>query len=145
MVFRDITDARIKALHNVNKEDSNTKGMLSDQCLKNAIIYLLGASMDTTSSFLTWSFLYLAAFPEVQVKIHQHLDDVIGRDCKIRFQDSSSLPYLEATLSEIMRRTFVRPPSVFFPLVQAQRDVLVRCWLKLRYFSLSAVCCRNSI
>ena len=102
-IIRDITDAHIKALHDVNKEDSNTKGMLSDQCLKNSVIDLLGAGMDTTATFLTWSFLYLAAFPEVQAKLHQELDDVIGRDCQIQYQDRSSLPYLEAFTAEILR------------------------------------------
>ena len=48
-------------------------------------------------------FLYLASFPEVQAKIHQQLDDVIGRDRQPRFKDGSSLPYLEATIAEIIR------------------------------------------
>lgn len=104
-IIRDITDALIKALHDVNNEDSNTKGMLSDQYLKLAICELFTAGMDTTSSFLIWSFLYLAAFPDVQAEIHQQLDDVIGHDRRIRFEDRSSLPYLEATLSEIMRHS----------------------------------------
>ena len=102
-VIRDITDALIKALHDVHKEDSKTKGILNEQCLKNAIGDLFVAGSDTTAVFLTWSFLYLAAFPEVQARIQQELDDVIGPDCKIRFKDKSSLPYFEATIAEIMR------------------------------------------
>ena len=103
--IRDITDALIKAHHDAEIEDSKVKGILDDAYLKNTLIDLLTAGSDTTASYLTWSFLYLALFPDVQAKIHQELDDVIGRDHRPRFKDRSSLPYLEATITEIMRHS----------------------------------------
>ena len=101
--IRDITDALIKALNDTETEDSKMKGILNGTYLRNTLIDLTGAGSDTTASYLTWSFLYLAAFPEIQAKIHRELDDVIGRDRQPRFKDRSSLPYLEATIMEIMR------------------------------------------
>ena len=101
--IRDITDALIKALNDAETEDSKMKGILNGTYLRNTLIDLTAAGSDTTASYLTWSFLYLAAFPEVQAKIHRELDDVIGRDRQPRFKDRSSLPYLEATIIEIMR------------------------------------------
>ena len=103
--IRDITDALIKALNDAEKEDSKAKGILNDAYLKNTLADLVIAGADTTTDYLTWSLLYLAAFPEVQAKIHQELDDVIGRDRQPRLKDKSSLPYLEATMTEIMRHS----------------------------------------
>ena len=103
--IRDITDALIKALNDVETEDSKTKGILDDTYLKNTLVDLTTAGGDTVMSFLTWSFLYLAVFPEVQAKVHKEIDDVIGRDHSPQFKDRNSLPYLEATTMEIMRHS----------------------------------------
>lgn len=103
--IRDITDALIKALKDAEMEDSKAKGLLDETCLRNTLADLVIAGADTTTDYLTWSLLYLAAFPEVQAKIRQQLDDVIGRDRQPRLKDKSSLPYLEATITEIMRHS----------------------------------------
>ena len=81
--IRDITDAPRKALKEVEIEDSNAKGLLNDAYLKNTLSYIAIAGADTTTDYLIWSLLYLAAFPEVQAKIHlQELEEVLGRDSK---------------------------------------------------------------
>ena len=103
--IRDITDAFIKALSDAEIEDSKTKGILDDTYLKNTLIDLTAAGSDTVASFLTWAFLYLVAFPEVQAKVHQEIDNVLGRNRLPRFEDRSRLPYLEATIMEIMRHS----------------------------------------
>ena len=103
--IRDITDALIKALNDAEMEDSKAKGLLSDVYLKNTVAELVTAGAETTTVCLTWSLLYLAVFPEVQAKIQEQLDDVIGRDRQPRLKDKSSLPYLEATITEIMRHS----------------------------------------
>ena len=113
--IRDLTDALIKSLNDAEMEDAKAKGLLNEQCLKNALADVLVAGSDTGASFLTWSFLYLAAFPEVQAKVHQELDNVIGQDRPIRFKDRGSLPYLEATITEILRHSsfaYVAVPHV---------------------------------
>ena len=103
--IRDLTDALIKSLNDAEMEDTKAKGLLNEQCLKNTLADVVIAGSETSASFLMWSLLYLAAFPEVQSKIHQQLDDVIGNDQPIRFKDRDSLPYLEATIAEVFRHS----------------------------------------
>lgn len=103
--IRDITDALIKAVNDAEMEDSKVKGILDEMYVLNTLSDLTVAGADTTTEFLTWSLLYLAFFPEVQAKIHRHLDDVIGLDRRPRLKDKNSLPYLEATITEIMRHS----------------------------------------
>ena len=104
-VIRDITDALFKAKYQAEREDSKVRGMLNETLIMETLSDLAIAGSDTTTEFLTWSLLYLASFPDVQAKIHQQLDDVIGRDRLPRMQDRGSLPYLEATISEIIRHS----------------------------------------
>jgi len=44
--------------------------------LFNDLIDLFLAGMETTSSSLMWTFLFLLHHPEVQVKVHEELDKV---------------------------------------------------------------------
>ena len=101
--IRDVTDALIKALNDAELEDCKVKGILDEGYLRNTLIDLTTAGSDTSASFLRWSFLYMAAFPQVQANIHRQLDDVIGRDRQPRLEDRINLPYVEATIMEVMR------------------------------------------
>lgn len=94
--------------HNVAElEDSKNKGLLDEDYLINTIVDLATAGTDTSASFLIWSFLYMAVFPEVQAKVHQEIENVIGRETKPRYEDRSNLPYLEATINEILRHSSI--------------------------------------
>ena len=105
--IRDITDALLKAHNDAELEDSKNKGLLDEDYLINTIVDLATAGTDTSASFLIWSFLYMAVFPEVQAKVHQEIENVIGRETKPRYEDRSNLPYLEATINEILRHSSI--------------------------------------
>ena len=102
--IRDITDALIKALKDAESEDSKVKELLNENHLIMTLWDLFSAGTDTTSSCLTWILLYLATFPEVQRKVQQELKDGIGSQQPV-FHDRKSLPYLEATITEVMRHS----------------------------------------
>ena len=42
----------------------------------NGLIDLFLAGMETTSTSLMWTFLYMIHHPDIQTKIHQELDEV---------------------------------------------------------------------
>jgi hypothetical protein len=44
--------------------------------LLNGMIDLFFAGMETTSSSLLWTFLYMIHHPDIQQKVHQELDEV---------------------------------------------------------------------
>ncbi|KAI4651751.1 hypothetical protein J4E93_001947 [Alternaria ventricosa] len=75
-----------------------------------ASMYLGGA--DTTVSSLMTFFLAMAVFPEVQKKVQEELDRVIGGDRLPITSDKASLPYIEAVVKETHRWHPVGPMSI---------------------------------
>jgi len=51
------------------------------------LIDMFFAGSDTMSSTLGWAFLYLSIWPDVQKKVHQELDRVIGRSRSTCLED----------------------------------------------------------
>ena len=66
----------------------------------------------TTSSALTCLFLILADHPEVEKRLIQEIDDVIGRDRQPCLEDKHNMPYAEAVQSELLRYLSHLPISV---------------------------------
>uniref|UniRef100_A0A671P467 Cytochrome P450, family 17, subfamily A, polypeptide 1 n=1 Tax=Sinocyclocheilus anshuiensis TaxID=1608454 RepID=A0A671P467_9TELE len=66
------------------------------------------AGVETTTTVLKWSIAYLVHNPPVQRKIQQELDNKTGKDRHPQLSDRGNLPYLEATIREVLR---IRPVS----------------------------------
>ncbi|KAI6120009.1 cytochrome P450 [Pisolithus croceorrhizus] len=64
-------------------------------------IYL--AASETTSSTLKVLVLAMILNPGIQDKVHAELDAVVGKGVLPRFEDRERLPYLQATMYEVMR------------------------------------------
>ena len=73
---------------------------------------LFVAGTDTTATTLKWAILYLMLHPDIQRKIHEELDMVIGRERMPTLEDRKVLPYTEAVLLEIQRIATIVPLSV---------------------------------
>jgi cytochrome P450 len=69
----------------------------ADQFL-NVALDLWTAGMETTITTLRWGILYMLHYPEVQEKVQQELDHVIGHDRDIIMADKPKLPYTVATI-----------------------------------------------
>jgi hypothetical protein len=103
-VIRDMTDSFISAYKKeMEKETSKDIGSIND--IRDLMVDVTFAGSDTTSSSLAWFILYMVSYPEVQKKIHDELDQVIGKDDLPRWQDVKNMPYLQATMCEVMRRS----------------------------------------
>ncbi|CAG7725411.1 unnamed protein product, partial [Allacma fusca] len=66
---------------------------------------LFFAGAETSSATLAWSVLYLAVNPQVQKKLQGQIDEVVGKSRQVTLADRSNLPYAEATLQEIFRKS----------------------------------------
>ncbi|EDV22935.1 uncharacterized protein TRIADDRAFT_28454 [Trichoplax adhaerens] len=92
-----------------DKNDINKTKMLNDKNLVGALIDLFAAGIITTTTTLEWYFLYMIVHPNIQQKVHDELDRVIGRDRYPTLQDRDKLPYLQATILETLRASSVSP------------------------------------
>ena len=62
-----------------------------------------------TGITLLWFILAMILHPEKQRKCQEELDNVVGRSRMPTFKDQDSLPYLRATLRELLRWGTVGP------------------------------------
>ena len=69
----------------------------------------IGAGLDIVYAALTWAVLYLANFPEVQQKVWEEVERVVGRDRCPRASDAQSMTYTNAFILELLRHTSVVP------------------------------------
>ncbi|KAA0195471.1 Cytochrome P450 CYP3213A9, partial [Hyalella azteca] len=67
------------------------------------------AGSETTSSTLRWMILYMAINPEIQAKVHEHLDAVVPTDRLPSLTDRNQLQYVDAMLLEVMRLSSLAP------------------------------------
>ena len=61
------------------------------------------AGTDTTASQLCWAMVVVANHVDVQRRIQAELNAVVPRERLPSMEDKAKLPYLEATILEIMR------------------------------------------
>ena len=95
--------------------------MINDLCMD-----LLLAGTDTSAQTVSWTLLLLANRPEIQAKVHEELDRVIGPDALPTVDDRTRLPYTFACLAESMRYRTIGPLAVPH---QATRDTEVGGYL----------------
>nr|XP_056711000.1 cytochrome P450 2U1 [Euleptes europaea] len=90
------------------------------------LFYIIGdlfiAGTDTTTNTLLWSLLYLSLHPQVQEKVQEEIELVIGRDRCPSLADKASMPFTEATIMEVQRMTVVVPLSI--PRMASETTVL---------------------
>ncbi|XP_053571949.1 cytochrome P450 2C38-like [Bombina bombina] len=87
----------------IKEEASDTNDYLSDNGLLTTITGLLAAGTDTTTTSLKFSLVVMAHFPDIQAKVQQEIDKVIGTQRPVGTKDRAQMPYTNAVIHESQR------------------------------------------
>ncbi|KAL0569130.1 hypothetical protein V5O48_012843 [Marasmius crinis-equi] len=94
--------------HDVNGEDKDQELVVKGVCFTG-----YGAGSDTTVSAIETFFLAMGMHPEIQKKVQNELDVVIGRGITPGYEERPNLPYIEAVFRETLRWAPPLPMGVF--------------------------------
>ena len=110
-VVRDLTDSFISAYKNeLAKENRKDIGSIDD--IASLMLDVAVGGSDTTSTSLTWFILYMVLREDIQCKVHEEIDKIVGDGRQPNFEDISNMPYLQSTLCEVERISGVVPFKV---------------------------------
>lgn len=82
-----------------------------DQLIRDEVMTLLLAGYETTAATLTWTWYLLSQRAEVEERLHQEIDDVIGGRCP-GIADLPRLVYTRMIIEEVLR---LYPPVWLIP------------------------------
>jgi cytochrome P450 len=89
--------------------------------IRDEVLTLLLAGHETTANALTWTFYLLANTPEVETKLHDELDHVLGGRAP-SVEDLPRLPYTAMVIQEAMR---LYPPAWAISRAAIADDVIL--------------------
>ncbi|GFQ91991.1 cytochrome P450 2U1 [Trichonephila clavata] len=90
-------------------EDNNLGNTFNYTNLHGNLQALFIGASDTTKTSLTWLLLAMATYLDIQSKVHEEIDAVLGKEKKIDWSDRSSLPYTYAVIMEGQRWKTIAP------------------------------------
>ena len=102
---RDFVDAYLVQQEKIKQ--SGKDSYFSEEQLIQIMNDIFSAGLETVTSTIEWAVLYLLLYPEVQKKIQNEIDQVVGKDRVPELEDLSNMPYTEATIWEVLRRSNV--------------------------------------
>lgn len=94
----------------VKQQEQNEKAnkFFDDENLTEVVRNLFTAGMDTTATTLRWGLLLMMKYPEIQKKVQEEIDRVIGSNPP-RTEHRTKMPYTDAVIHEIQRFANILP------------------------------------
>ncbi|XP_025004571.1 cytochrome P450 2AC1 isoform X2 [Gallus gallus] len=90
------------------QENEKANKFFDDENLTEVVRNLFTAGMDTTATTLRWGLLLMMKYPEIQKKVQEEIDRVIGSNPP-RTEHRTKMPYTDAVIHEIQRFANILP------------------------------------
>nr|AKH03502.1 cytochrome P450 3036B1 [Paracyclopina nana] len=107
----DFIDAFLAKIQE-SPESSSFHGQLGINNLKAGLLDLLFAGIETTSTALCWSTLYMIKYPDIQRKVQNEIFKYVGKSRPVNLDDKPNLPFTEAVIQEVLRITCIGPLGI---------------------------------
>ncbi|GFR68723.1 cytochrome P450 2J6 [Elysia marginata] len=85
---------------------------LDDANLLSSVLSFFNAGTETTANTIVFSVLYMVCFPDIQAKLYQEIEDVVGTDRAPDVSDKNKLNFLSAFIMETQRFSGVIPLAI---------------------------------
>merc|ERR1712088_1152311 len=103
---RDFIDCYLKKMTETTGESSSFHGKHGEGNIQRTLVDIVGAGSETTSAILTFAFNYLTRFPDMQTRVQEEIDSVIGSRTP-ELVDRQAMPYTDAVIHEVLRHSCV--------------------------------------
>ncbi|XP_076079551.1 steroid 17-alpha-hydroxylase/17,20 lyase-like isoform X3 [Mytilus galloprovincialis] len=108
--IRDFTDSLLLARKEAEQEEKDeVLSQLTNTHLRQTLMDIFNAGIGTSRVTLYFAVRYMAGLPDIQRKVQEEIDRVVGKDRLPTITDREHLSYTEATLHEAMRLGTVVP------------------------------------
>ncbi|KAG1939524.1 cytochrome P450 2J3-like [Pimephales promelas] len=92
------------------KDDTAAGFDVENLCICTLDLFVAGT--ETSATTLYWGLLYMIKYPEIQAKVQEEIDRVVGESRQPSLSDKDSMPYVNAVLHEIQRIGNIIPINV---------------------------------
>nr|XP_023486804.1 cytochrome P450 2D14 isoform X2 [Equus caballus] len=109
----DLTEEGVKEESGFFRQaKGNPESSFNDDNLRLVVADLFSAGMVTTSTTLAWALLLMILHPDVQRRVQQEIDEVIGQTRRPEMGDQARMPFTMAVVHEVQRFGDIIPLGV---------------------------------